>query len=228
MKYKIKIRYLLLLSVILLIASNFIVTNGFKNLSAQTQSYKGKSDTSVVLRDGDIVFQSSFSGQSKAIQLATHSKFSHCGILFREGNQWYVYEAVQPVKKTTFEKWITHGDNSAYKIMRLKNAQEVLTASVLTKLKSETTKHLDKDYDLTFEWSDTRIYCSELVWKAYKNSTQLDIGALQQLKEFDLTHPLVKQKLLERYGTKIPLEEPVISPGSIAISDLLITVVDTF
>lgn len=217
-----------MLSAILLIASNFIINSNFASELSRKSPKAIKIDTAIVLHDGDIIFQSSYSGQSKAIQLATHSKFSHCGILFKEGSQWYVYEAVQPVKKTSFEKWITHGDNSAYKIMRLKNSDKILSGGVLYKLKSETTKHLGKDYDLTFEWSDTRIYCSELVWKAYKNSTQLDIGNLQHLKEFDLTHPLVKQKLSERYGTKIPLEEPVISPGKIADSELLYTVVDTF
>lgn len=228
MKNKIKVPYLLLLSIILLVASNFIVKTSFDTPISKKQTNRSKSDTAITLHDGDIIFQSSYSGQSKAIQLATHSKFSHCGILFREGDQWYVYEAIQPVKKTRFEKWITHGDNNAYKVMRLKNADQILTGLVLTKLKNETTKHLGKDYDLTFEWSDTRIYCSELVWKAFKNSTQLDIGNLQQLKEFDLSHPVVKQKLSERYGTKIPLEEPVISPGNIAASQLLYTVVDTF
>ena len=133
MKNKIKVSYLLLLSIILLVASNFIVNSSFGTSIAKEQV---KSDTAITLHNGDIIFQSSFSGQSKAIQLATHSKFSHCGILFREGNQWYVYEAVQPVKKTPFEKWITHGDNNAYKIMRLKNVDQFLTDQVLTKLKN--------------------------------------------------------------------------------------------
>jgi hypothetical protein len=34
-------------------------------------------------KNGDLIFQISTSGQSKAIQLATHSKYSHCGILYQ-------------------------------------------------------------------------------------------------------------------------------------------------
>ena len=32
-------------------------------------------------QNGDIIFQSLRSGQSDAIQLATHSRYSHCGII---------------------------------------------------------------------------------------------------------------------------------------------------
>ena len=36
------------------------------------------------LKDGDILFQSSTSSQSKAVEIATNSPNSHCGILFYE------------------------------------------------------------------------------------------------------------------------------------------------
>jgi hypothetical protein len=68
---------------------------------------------------------------------------------------------------------------------------------------------------LTFEWDDERIYCSELVYKIYKLGAGIEVGKLQKLSEFDLSNPIVKAKLVERYGTKIPLDEPVISPGAI-------------
>jgi hypothetical protein len=52
------------------------------------------------IKNGDIIFQTSLSQQSKAIQLATNSKYSHCGIIYKDNGQFYVYEAVQPVKIT--------------------------------------------------------------------------------------------------------------------------------
>jgi hypothetical protein len=39
-------------------------------------------------KDGDIIFQISQTAQSQAIQLATNSKFSHCGIIQRKGNEY--------------------------------------------------------------------------------------------------------------------------------------------
>lgn len=68
------------------------------------------------------------------------------------------------------------------------------------------------------------IYCSELIWKVYKRATGIEIGKLQQLKEFDLTNELVKKKIKERYGSNIPLNIPVISPAAIFNSELLVTV----
>ena len=78
--------------------------------------------------------------------------------------------------------------------------------------------------DLTFEWSDDKIYCSELIWKIYQRATGIEIGKLEKLSDFDLTNEAVKQKMMERYGDKIPTNEIVISPASIFDSELLTTV----
>jgi len=47
--------------------------------------------------DGDIIFHESLSGQSKALKLATKSRYTHVGIMFKENGKWIVYEAAQPV-----------------------------------------------------------------------------------------------------------------------------------
>jgi len=52
----------------------------------------------------------------------------------------------------------------------------------------------------------------------------IQVGNMQQMKEFNLSDPIVSQNLKERYGTRIPLNEPVISPEAIYISDRLETV----
>ena len=178
------------------------------------------------IKNGDLIFQTSLSGQSKAIQLATKSKYSHCGLIFKDGNDFYVFEAVQPVKRTPLDKWIARGQDGKYVIKRLKNAEQVLTPTTLTKMKQVGDQFNGKNYDLTFEWSDDRIYCSELVWKIYERAVGIEVGKLQKLKEFDLTHPLVKEKLNERYGKNIPMEELVISPGAIFENPELILVLE--
>lgn len=176
------------------------------------------------MKNGDIIFQTSLSRQSKAIQLATKSKYSHCGLIYQEGNNFYVFEAVQPIKKTPLDKWIAKGKDGKFVIKRLKNANQVLTPSVLAKMKQVGNQFNGKNYDLTFEWSDDKIYCSELIWKIYKRATGLEIGKLQKLRDFDLTNESVKEKMKERYGEKIPMDEIVISPISIYENELLITI----
>lgn len=172
-------------------------------------------------QNGDLIFQTSLSGQSKAVQLATKSTYSHCGVLFEEGHQWYVFEAVQPVKRTPFRQWIARGKGGKYVVKRLKNADQVLTSSVLQRMKEIGDQFRGKKYDLSFEWSDDRMYCSELIWKMYQRSTGLEIGKLEQLSSFDLSSEVVKKKMEERYGKHIPLTEPVISPAAIFESELL-------
>lgn len=180
----------------------------------------------VRLKNGDIIFQTSMSGQSKAIQLATHSPYSHCGIVYQQGNDWYVFEAIQPVTVTPLAKWVKRGKGEHYVVKRLKDADKVLTADVQRKMKQEGEKLRGKNYDLHFEWSDKRIYCSELIWKLYERSAHVQVGELQQLKDFDLSNPAVQAKMRERYGNKLPLNEPVISPAAIYNSPLLRTVVE--
>jgi hypothetical protein len=181
------------------------------------------SDDFSKLQDGDIVFQISEFGQGKAIQLATHSKYTHCGIVFKENGNYMVYEAVQPVKKTPLKEWILNGTDNYYIARRLKKS-ETLTPDIISKMKQKYQQFHGKNYDLYFGWSDEKIYCSELVWKLYKDATGLELGNLQKLKEFDLSHPVVQAKLKERYNGKIPYEEQVISPAAIFDSELLETV----
>jgi uncharacterized protein YycO len=177
-----------------------------------------------VFQNGDIIFQTSRSGQSKAIQLATRSEYSHMGIIYLQNDEVFVYEAVQPVKLTPLKEWISRGEKQKFVVKRLKNAEETLTSANLAKMQQVGEKFIGKDYDLFFEWSNKRIYCSELVWKIFKEALNIEVGELQALKDFDLSNPVVKAKLEERYGKSVPLKEPVISPVSMFNSDKLKTV----
>lgn len=177
------------------------------------------------LEEGDIIFQSNISPQCKAIELATHSKYSHCGILFKKDGKWFVYEAVQPVTQTSYDEWIAR-DRQHYAVKRLKGADTLLTADVIAKMKLAGTKYMGKHYDSYFEWSNDRIYCSELVWKIYKEVLDLEVGKLLPMREYDLSHPVVKATMRERYGNNIPLDEKMVSPGNIYNSPLLETVIE--
>jgi len=197
-----------------------------QELASGTSDVQGtasvNSENSADFQEGDLIFQTSSSGQSLAVQLATHSPYSHCGILFKDAGKWFVYEAVQPVKKTPVDAWIMRGDDGKYVTKRLKD-REKLSPELIEAMKKTYEAFAGKDYDLTFEWTDDRIYCSELIWKIYKRTMDIEIGQLQQLREFDLTSPVVKKIMKARYGDAVPLSETVISPASIFQSELLVT-----
>ncbi|MTH14526.1 YiiX family permuted papain-like enzyme [Flavobacterium sp. LC2016-01] len=178
-------------------------------------------------KDGDIIFQTSESKQCEAVRIATNSKFSHCGIIYDINGKWFVFEAVQPVKLTPLEDWIKHGRDSKYVVKRLKN-DSILKPEVLQKMKEYSQQFDGKEYDAYFEWTDNRIYCSELVWKIYKNAAGIELSKLRELKDFNLENPQVQKILKERYGNAIPLEEKVVAPSDLADSNLLKTVIDTY
>jgi hypothetical protein len=98
----------------------------------------------------------------------------------------------------------------------------------LQKMKNYAKRFNNKDYDLYFEWSDDKIYCSELIWKIYKNGAGIELCPLQKLKDFNLKDTRVKAILAERYGNKIPLDESVIAPSNLEKSKIVTTIIDTY
>ncbi|MEM7163445.1 MAG: YiiX family permuted papain-like enzyme [Bacteroidota bacterium] len=205
--------------IVLALLASGVVTSTFTNF----ESFKKKN--TLELKEGDLIFQSSNAGQSRAIQLATHSKYSHVGMLIKENNEWMVLEAIQPVCISPLNQWIQRGDREHFVIKRLKNHQTVLSPKTINDMKSFGKSFLGKNYDIYFEWSDDQIYCSELIWKIYNKTTGLELGELQPLKEFDFSHPIVQSIAAQRYGVTIPENEMAISPGAMFNSELLQTVI---
>lgn len=184
----------------------------------------GCRDAEPRLREGDMVFQTSTSRQSRLIQLATGSPYSHMGVVFAEDGRLYVLEAVQPVKFTPLKQWIARGESRRYTVRRLKNAERLLTPAAVAELKRAGRRHLGKNYDSLFHWSDERMYCSELVWKMYRETLGIELGQPQRLRELDLSHPAVRAGLQERFGRTAPLDELIITPERIFRSEMLETV----
>jgi hypothetical protein len=176
------------------------------------------------VREGDIVFQILRTGQGPAIQLATKSLYTHVGIVLLRDSCPFVFEAVEPVRFTALDKWIARGDKGHCVIKRLKNADSVLDAQALGRIHNLVPDFEAKHYDLTFGWDDSLIYCSELVWKLYDRALGIQVGKLRKLRDFDLSSPVVQEKMKQRYGDHVPLEETVISPADIFDSDLLKTI----
>lgn len=172
-------------------------------------------------KEGDIIFQSLNSPQSLAIRLATRSEYTHCGIVFEKEGTLFVYEAVHPVTWTPLERWIGRNPDGHYVLLRLKNRDAALTPEVTAALKKSGEPMLGKPYDIYFQWSDERIYCSELVWKMYRRGAGIELCPLRTFQDFDLNHREVQRIARERYGTELPLDEKVVAPSDLMASDLL-------
>jgi hypothetical protein len=209
----------------LYITKQFFPNNPFSKPTAENS--KLKVNLLDKIQAGDLIFQTSESSQCEAVRIATKSKFSHCGIVYILDGKRFVFEAVQPVKLTPLDEWIEHGKNQSYLVKRLKDTT-ALTPTTIEKMEIYSRNFLNRDYDAHFSWSDAKIYCSELIWKIYKNGAGIELCPLQKLKDFNLEDPRVKAILKERYGNNIPLEEDVVAPSNIVDSKLLKTVIDTY
>lgn len=172
------------------------------------------------LKTGDILFISSASGQGKAIQMATHSKFTHVGMVFVEDGETYVYHAVEPVMKSTLDEFLAFSADGKYVAKRLKDSA-LLNDSTSEKMRQMASGLLGKHYDIYFNWKDDEWYCTEFVWKLYERNYKLELGKLRPLKEFDLSSKEVQAIMKRRYGNEIPYEEKMISPQDMFDSELL-------
>ena len=177
----------------------------------------------VELRDGDIVFQYSGSMQCAAIAQATRSPYTHCGIIFIEGDRPMVWEAIGPVLKTPYAEWAAHGVNHHVVVKRLRDPAP-LTPEHVAAMRSEGEKQMGRPYDIRFNMDEESIYCSELVWKIYERGADLRVGTIERFGDMDFSGAEARRVLKERFGDAFPADQEVITPASIFRSPLLYTV----
>jgi uncharacterized protein YycO len=159
-------------------------------------------------QDGDMIFQTSKSSQSEMIKQVTGSNLTHCGIIFHKNGKPYVFEAVNPVKVTPLNEWVKRGVGSKYKVTRLNYK---LRDNHKKMMYDYAKRQLGKQYDMKFQWSDNKMYCSELVWKIY-NASGYTIADPKRFVDYSLEKPIVQNEIKKRYGKTINLNETVVAP----------------
>ena len=177
------------------------------------------------LHDGDVVFQTTSSDQARAIQLATHSPYTHVGVVATANGKTVVLEASDHVRVTPLDEWLARAPGS-FVAKRLKTARATFTPEAKKRFVDVGKRYIGRPYDDAFDWSDARMYCSELVWKVFHEALGVDLGQPQPLRTFDLTSKVVQAALERRYKKRVPLDEPTISPQQIFESDYLELVSD--
>ncbi|MEJ2610566.1 MAG: YiiX/YebB-like N1pC/P60 family cysteine hydrolase [Candidatus Thiodiazotropha sp.] len=157
--------------------------------------------------EGDIVFQPlPDSDLTRAIEGATNSQYSHTGMVIKKHGLWYVREAVGPVKDTALFLWIMKGRDAKFAVYRLKEQYKQSIPSFI----NESKKYLGLPYDIYFELDDEKIYCSEMIYKSFKDATQESLGALKKLKELNWEGHREFIESIEVNG--IPYEREMITP----------------
>lgn len=180
------------------------------------KAFSSENALNTPLNEGDIIFHQSQSDQSAALREASGSPWTHVGFIVKNptNSNWYVAEAVQPVKVTRLEDFIARGKNKSYKIFRFKYFNQ---AKHLKAFYQTLQGYMGRDYDIYFEFNNDRIYCSELTYKVMKTVTGQELGRIQKMREMRLDGPYV-QELIDRrltdIGKELNLDEEIITPIS--------------
>ncbi len=168
-------------------------------------------------REGDVVFQSLPHGDLvDAIEGITGSPFSHCGVVMKNADgRWVVHEAIGVVRETPLYLWIVRGRGARVDAWRWRSIGETNTAG----LRAALDRYRGKHYDYRYAPGDEEIYCSELVFKAYREGCGIELGAWEKLG--DLNWRPFESFIRQMEDGPLPLERPMITPVGVTRSALL-------
>lgn len=164
-------------------------------------------------REGDVIFQSlPHSRLVTAIEGATHSPYSHCGIVAQENGHWVVYEAFRPVGPTPLGEFVGRGRNGAFAVYRWRAEQQQHIPQILAGVRQYRGRPYDERYRLDDDGD--AIYCSELIFLAYQQATGDRLGKLVTLGELNWQPYTELIEQLEKAPP--PLDREIITPRDLA------------
>jgi hypothetical protein len=169
---------------------------------------EGTQPPEVSLQNGDVVLQASTSERSALIRRASRSPYSHVGLVEVAKDGVFVIEAVQPVSRTPLAKWVTRGEGGWVTVLRPKG----LDAAARHRVVAAAKKELGKPYDARFRWDDERLYCSELVVKAFARGASVSVGKQEVVKTLELSDE--ELALAAKLG--VSPSQTLVTPGSLA------------
>jgi hypothetical protein len=162
-------------------------------------------------KEGDILFQSlPRSRLVDAIEGVSDSPFSHCGIAANENGRWVVYEAFRSVEVTPLKEFIFRGRNQGFAVYRLKSdCQKYIPATI-----ENAKTYMGRPYDVRYRMDDDRIYCTELIYKSYREASGQQLGKLVRLG--DLNWRSFEDTIKHFENGPVPLDREMITPKDMA------------
>ena len=155
--------------------------------------------------------------------------YSHVGLVLHRDGKPYVFEAIATVRYTPLAHWTARGTGGDYVVKRL-TAPLTTPSRRRAARRLRRTKNTCRQAELTTCTSNgpTRSTANLLLRAGLggagtaRGIASWNSSARQKLREFDLSDPVVKAKMRERYGEDVPLDEPVISPAAMFDSGELV------
>lgn len=118
----------------------------------------------------------------RAVKGVSESHWCHCGVVDRVDGQWVVCEAVgSGVRHTPLTHFLFRGDEVRFAVYRLTDQ----FSQQADKFAKSCVQYLGRPYDSKYELDDEKIYCSELVYKAYLSATGEPLVNTQRLGDLN-------------------------------------------
>ncbi len=166
-----------LLLILGLIVSTLLFVFIYKYYDNITQKRNGQTfSCNIALQDGDLVFRKGRSIESQVVLIADRkSSYSHVGVVCILNNIPYVINAVPDessdgiayIKMEKLSVFFSAENASIGSIFRLK--KQFANRAKLAALKAKSFYDIKLVFDGAFDMkSDDKLYCTELVWKAFK------------------------------------------------------------
>jgi len=128
------------------------------------------------MKSGDIIFRKGKSLISNIVLLGNpNSQYSHVGVVIKESDSIYIIHAIPSenkgdadfIKKESLSSFCDLLFAEQIAIYRLKEDKSIV--STISFLNNMYDRRINFDNDFNLE-SDSAVYCTELVWKAFKKS----------------------------------------------------------
>lgn len=165
-------------------------------------------------QEGDVVFQSLPRGSLvDAIEGISGSPYSHCGVVMRNANgRWAVVEAIGRVRETPLYLWIVRGRGARLDVWRWKDMPDKSPAP----LRDALAAHMGKPYDYHYAEGERAIYCSELVFLAYRKAYGIALGEWRPLGELNWRPHEAFIRAME--NGRLPLDRKMITPVGLTVN----------
>jgi cell wall-associated NlpC family hydrolase len=164
---------------------------------------------------GDLVFIASGSSRSELIRRASGSPYSHVGLVEVAKDGVFVIEATQPVSRTPWATFVSPSVGGVRLVRRVKGSTPEQGQRVVARARA----WLGRPYDALYRWDDARLYCSELVVKAWAGEG-VTLGRVQVLGELQLS----AEELVLAESLGLSRTQTLVTPGAVAEDARLETV----
>ncbi len=164
-----------------------------------------------IQKNGDIIFQSLPKVDLvEAIEGVSESPYSHVGLVIQKNNLWFVRESIGMVQDTLLDEWKKRGREGKFSVYRFKTSYP----HNIQKIIKESEKYIGLPYDFKYKWDKENIYCSELIFRAYQDATNNELGKFIKLGDMNWKP---YKKIIEKYeGGPVPLERLMITPKGLS------------